>query len=84
MEIETMLRNNAYLNARGDSETDSHSGRSPRWAEMLAFPNIRDCKEIETFLDTSGGLSIQSILNQPIGGCIVVQSWLTCLRKKGI
>lgn len=69
MDLEIILRNGGYVRARGSAEADKVSrwGRSSKWREMLAFPNVRDCKRIRDFLEENGSLTFKAITGEPIG-----------------
>ncbi|XP_056323335.1 G protein-coupled receptor kinase 5 [Danio aesculapii] len=63
MEIETMAANCALLKAR-DAGNAYRKGRSRKWKEILRFPHINECKELENSIERD---YYSLCVNQPIG-----------------
>ncbi|KAK3550181.1 hypothetical protein QTP86_021215, partial [Hemibagrus guttatus] len=63
MEIESMAANTALIRAR-EGGGGKHKGRSRRWKELLQFPHINECAELERTIERDyNSLCVE----QPIG-----------------
>eukprot|EP00048_Salpingoeca_helianthica_P024000 m.28992 g.28992 ORF g.28992 m.28992 type:complete len:622 (-) comp9124_c1_seq2:26-1891(-) len=90
MDFEIMIKNSRYMRARDSTELPtSNFGRSKRWRQMLAFPNIRDLAPLEHFLERAGGLTFHAIYSQPIGqkefelSCESNSLWYALVKLRG-
>ncbi|TSM28150.1 G protein-coupled receptor kinase 5 [Bagarius yarrelli] len=63
MEIESMAANTALIRAR-EGGGGKHKGRSKRWKELLQFPHINQCAELESSIERD---YYSLCVEQPIG-----------------
>ncbi|XP_053501456.1 G protein-coupled receptor kinase 5 isoform X1 [Ictalurus furcatus] len=63
MEIESMAANTALIKAR-EGGRGKHKGRSRRWKELLRFPHINECAELERTIERD---YYSLCVEQPIG-----------------
>ncbi|KAL7848259.1 hypothetical protein AOLI_G00229770 [Acnodon oligacanthus] len=63
MEIESMVANTALIRAR-EGCGGKHKGRSRRWKELLRFPHINECTELEKSIERDYS---SLCVDQPIG-----------------
>ncbi|KAI5099707.1 G protein-coupled receptor kinase 5-like isoform X2 [Silurus meridionalis] len=63
MEIESMAANTALIKAR-EGGGGKHKGRSRRWRELLQFPHINECAELESTIERD---YYSLCVEQPIG-----------------
>ncbi|XP_072514440.1 G protein-coupled receptor kinase 5 [Salminus brasiliensis] len=63
MEIESMVANTALIRAR-EGCGGKHKGRSRRWRELLRFPHINQCTELENSIERD---YYSLCVKQPIG-----------------
>ncbi|KAI4901027.1 hypothetical protein NFI96_034304 [Prochilodus magdalenae] len=63
MEIESMVANTALIRAR-EGCGGKHKGRSRRWRDLLRFPHINECTELENSIERD---YYSLCVEQPIG-----------------